>query len=105
MNYLDQLLFFLEAEDTDGLDFHAGYRFLTYDNDDIYNNSRLAHGGWWYRSCSRCGTVNLNGQYITPGTLSHTYLENAVYREAVVFYYNFDGYVSLKETKMMFRRL
>ncbi|KAH3781647.1 hypothetical protein DPMN_159548 [Dreissena polymorpha] len=89
----------ISLEDTFGMDFYAGYRFLTYDNGDINNASLIGHGGWWYRGCSYCGTVNLNGQYITPGT------RNYPYEHAAVFYYSFDLYFSLKETKMMFRRI
>ncbi|XP_052786080.1 angiopoietin-2-like [Mya arenaria] len=68
--------------------------FSTFDHDnDLSSSSNCAvilHGGWWYNDCIYC--ANLNGHYHTPGT----YVLN---KTAMTF----DGYQSLKTSKMMFR--
>ena len=82
-----------------GLSYNNGYPFSTYDK--IQGSSYLGcpaldHGSWWYHYCS---IANLNGEYITPGTV-HT--SNG--GEAGVVYYKWTGGVSLKSTEMKFRR-
>ncbi|XP_052218123.1 microfibril-associated glycoprotein 4-like [Dreissena polymorpha] len=88
------------AGDHYGLSFHNGYRFATYDNDDAYNCSQQCHGAWWYHYCAH---VNLNGRYITPGTVSTGRFTPS--DEAGVIYNDFKGHDSFKETTMMFRRV
>ncbi|XP_052763100.1 angiopoietin-1-like [Mya arenaria] len=54
------------------------------------------HGGWWYNSCTY---INLNGEYVTPGTLSG-------YHDGWggMIYYSFKQLVSLKTSTIMIRR-
>ena len=52
--------------DNQGLSFHNGYGFVTYDRDQ-YNCAHRDRGGWWYYSCAY---ANLNGEYVIPGTVS-----------------------------------
>ncbi|WAR16331.1 ANGP1-like protein, partial [Mya arenaria] len=72
-----------------------------------YNNGRdftakgsfcgdLRQGGWWYKSCT---FINLNGEYVTPGTLSG-------YHDGWggMIYYSFKQLVSLKTSTIMIRR-
>lgn len=78
---------------------HVGNFFSTKDRDYdklSLNCANKYHGAWWYHACSY---LNLNGFYEVPGTRSARYYGNGgvVYRQV-------DGYLSLKETKMMFRR-
>ena len=76
----------------DGLDYHNGMKFTTYDrdNDERSDNCASAYtGAWWYKDCY---VSNLNGQYL-PGA------------------YDFDGitweawrnYTSLNATTMKIR--
>ncbi|XP_060559444.1 neurogenic locus Notch protein-like [Ruditapes philippinarum] len=66
-------------------------------NSSSYSCAKTDHGGWWYNGCT---LANLNGEYVTPGTISsyHSGEGGVIYRE-------FQEYKSLKETKMMFRRV
>ncbi|KAH3776361.1 hypothetical protein DPMN_177784 [Dreissena polymorpha] len=82
-----------------GLSFHQGYSFSTFDNDDAHSCSKKNHGAWWYHQCSH---VNLNGRYVTPGTVSPGGFSRG---EDGIIYDNFIFRESLKETKMMFRRV
>ncbi|XP_052761815.1 angiopoietin-4-like [Mya arenaria] len=52
-------------------------------------------GGWWYDNCA---CINLNGEYITPGTVS-TYNSG----EGGMTYYEYQQYKSLKTAKIMIR--
>ena len=82
-----------------GLSYSDNYAFSTYDNDndDASNNCAIQdHGGWWYRNCAY---VNLNGEYVTPGTKS-SYSSG----EGGVTYRAFDDTRSLKSAEMKFRR-
>ncbi|XP_060593449.1 neurogenic locus notch homolog protein 3-like [Ruditapes philippinarum] len=91
------------AGDVKGLYYSNGRRFSTYDHDvDDYNgpnNAQLCHGGWWYWY-SPCTFVNLNGDYITPGTVHST-----AAGDAGMIYNSFKGKQSLKSSRMMIRRV
>ena len=80
--------------------FNNGFAFSTYDRDvdssPLYNIAEQKHGAWWYRNN---GVENLNGHYVTPGTLSSYY-----YGSGGVVYGLFDGHLSLKSTEMKFRK-
>ncbi|XP_060581715.1 fibropellin-1-like isoform X1 [Ruditapes philippinarum] len=78
----------------DGLSYHNGMPFSTYDHEKPNSNCAYRdRGGWWYNTCA---VVNLNGQYFTPGS------DNG---EKGIVYYDFKSNVGLQSTKMMFRRL
>ncbi|XP_060576051.1 ficolin-1-like [Ruditapes philippinarum] len=80
-----------------GMSYHNGMHFTTVDEDrdnDEKNCAVHCHGAWWYNAC---GGVNLNGQYVTPGTV------HPLGHWLGVIYKAFSKQ-SLKETKMMFRR-
>ncbi|XP_052236967.1 uncharacterized protein LOC127848505 isoform X2 [Dreissena polymorpha] len=78
-----------------GLFYHNGNSFSTYDHDDDHDCAIKCHGGWWYHDCA---FVNLNGRYVTPGTVD----TSCAY--AGIIYHNFKQRASMTETKMMFRR-
>ena len=82
-----------------GIRNNNNHDFSTYDRDadgSGANCGMLVRGGWWYANCA---WANLNGEYVTPGTLSaHT---NGF---GGVIYHDFDGLKSLKSTEMKFRR-
>ena len=82
--------------DDEGLSYNNGYKFTTYDVDpDDHSSMNCAvdrHGGWWYNSCS---WVNLNGEYVTPGTKTPDY--------SGMIYHSFKRRQSLRVSKMMFR--
>ena len=83
----------------DSLSYNDGHPFTTHDNDVdgcSCNCGIKDHGGWWYRNCAY---VNLNGEYVTPGTKSSYYQG-----EGGVTHRKFDDYRSLKSTEMKFRR-
>lgn len=80
-----------------GLSFHNNHPFFTYDRDDAFQCALLCKGGWWYNNCAH---VNLNGEYITPGTVHH--IRGG---EGGILYRNFDVSRSLKKAQMMFRRV
>jgi hypothetical protein len=82
--------------DSQGLYHENGRNFATYDR-DVDACAKRDHGGWWYYTCAY---ANLNGEYITPGTIS-SYNEG----ERGMTYYAFQGRKSLKETTIMFRRV
>ena len=80
------------------LSYHHSEGFSTYDR-DVSPNGNCAikdHGGWWYYTCAQ---VNLNGEYVIPGTQS-SYNGG----EGGVIHSLFDGFKSLKSTEMKFRR-
>ena len=82
-----------------GLSYLKGTGFSTYDRDvdpSTRNCAMEDHGGWWYNLCAQ---VNLNGEYVTPGTES-SYNGG----EGGVIHRSFDGSMSLKSTEMKFRR-
>ncbi|KAL4234153.1 Angiopoietin-1-like [Mactra antiquata] len=74
--------------------FNNGAAFSTYDRDvdrrDHGNCAAGYHGAWWYNDCTY---TNLNGQYLTPGTLGWSGT-----------YYKPFNPSSLKKTRMSFRR-
>ena len=80
-----------------GLSYNNGYPFSTFDKiQGPYTRCPTDdHGSWWYANCAN---ANLNGEYITPGTV------HANNYEAGVTYYAWTPYVSLKSTEMKFRR-
>ncbi|XP_069102346.1 ficolin-2-like isoform X2 [Argopecten irradians] len=48
----------------DGMDYHDGDQFSTYDNDNDVDEGNCAvsrNGAWWYKACSHS---NLNGPYV-----------------------------------------
>lgn len=86
--------------DEQGLSYNKGYSFTRFDHDVDGRSGNCAvvdHGGWWYYSCAY---ANLNGEYITPGTVSSG---NA--GERGMTYRNFKDVQSLKKSKLMFRRI
>ncbi|XP_060572724.1 angiopoietin-2-like [Ruditapes philippinarum] len=91
------------AGDVNGLYYSIGRRFSTFDHDvddyDPINNAQMCHGGWWYWY-SACTQVNLNGDYITPGTVHSS---DSGYTG--IIYYSFEGVQSLKSSRMMIRRV
>ncbi|XP_053387230.1 fibropellin-1-like [Mercenaria mercenaria] len=88
------------AGDGFGLSYNNREQFSTYDVDrDSFPSGSCAvlrHGGWWY---TYCVYANLNGDYVTPGTDR----SGDTWRGMV--YYDFQGHLSLKAVKMMFRRV
>ena len=82
-----------------GLSFNNGNPFSTFDKiqEPSYSGCPvLDHGSWWYDNCA---TANLNGEYITPGTV---HLNNSGMTGVV--YYQWTRWVSLKSTEIKFRR-
>ncbi|XP_060599982.1 ficolin-1-like [Ruditapes philippinarum] len=82
-----------------GLSNSNGRPFSTFDVDrDNYSSRNCAvynHGAWWYNGV---GHINLNGDYVKPGSVRHTN------RRAGMVYYLFqNNWTSLKVSKMMFR--
>jgi hypothetical protein len=77
----------------DGLSYHNGKRFFTYDHDNLQGCGKIQKGGWW---CNYCSLVDLNGPYYTPGKIQ---------RDAGLVYYSFKHWEALKPTRMMFRRV
>ena len=83
-----------------GMGYYSGHPFSTSDKDRSgYHCGEKGHGGWWYSACS---DVNLNGKYVTPGTVFKQNQHDLGY--GGVIYVNWSGFKSLKSTKMMFRR-
>ena len=80
-----------------GLSYHNGYPFSTFDKNQGPNSncSVINHGSWWYDNCL---FVNLNGDFITPGTA------HAGESGAGVVYWEWTRDASLKSTEMKFRR-
>lgn len=82
----------------DGLDYHDGLKFSTYDQDStqgLTDCAKLYRGAWWYRRCSHS---SLNGEYIkgTNGTAN---------KNMGVNWEKFKGdNYSLKSASMMLRR-
>ncbi|XP_045206920.2 microfibril-associated glycoprotein 4-like [Mercenaria mercenaria] len=80
---------------------HNGFHFSTYDADrdeeTNFNCAEVYHTGWWFKKW--CYHVNLNGEYVTPGTTRDMGIEGAI------VYFELDTYFSLESTKMMFRRV
>ena len=91
-----EFVYYNTGDGNDGLSYHNGQMFSTYDVDqDGLRSMHCAvhrHGGWWYKSCV---FANLNGKYLTPG-------EKTPLRKGMV-YYSFKGDQSLRVSKMMFR--
>ena len=80
----------------DGLDYHDGMMFSTFDRDnDLYhgNCAQEFKGAWWYNSWH---TSNLNGQY-----LSGHYSSSA---DGMEWYPWHGHHYSLKASTMMIRR-
>ena len=83
-----------------GMGYYSGHPFSTFDKDRSgYHCGEKGHGGWWYSACS---DVNLNGKYVTPGTVFKQSQHDLGY--GGVIYVDWSGFKSLKSTKMMFRR-
>ena len=83
-----------------GMGYYSGHPFSTFDKDRSgYHCGEKGHGGWWYSACS---DVNLNGKYVTPGTVFKQNQHDLGY--GGVIYVDWSGFKSLKSTKMMFRR-
>lgn len=98
MNTTTRLRFFLQCTGDNqscGLSYHNGIPFSTYDR-DISADGDCAmrfRGGWWYDGCYE---VNINGEYLRPGT---------IYGQGLgMRYYCFTNYKTLKATRMMFRK-
>ncbi|XP_053387663.1 sushi, von Willebrand factor type A, EGF and pentraxin domain-containing protein 1-like [Mercenaria mercenaria] len=83
------------------LSYYGGAAFSTRDRDfDGQQYRNCAHefqGAWWYSSPT-CSYVNLNGEYLSPGTKVVRNLKRGM------FYLKFKD-ESLKSSKMMFRRV
>lgn len=85
----------------DGLKYHNGMNFSTYDNnqdvhaDPNYNCANVYQGAFWYRSCHH---VNLNGVYYTGDTAPA-----APYGKGVNWYEWKAHRYSLKFSEMKFR--
>ncbi|XP_060570798.1 uncharacterized protein LOC132729070 [Ruditapes philippinarum] len=84
-----------------GLLYHNGQGFTTYDNDvdawPVGNCARLNKAGWWYIGCEY---ANLNGEYGNPpGSVNS--LNNG---GAGFIYYTWQQYYTLKASKIMFRK-
>ncbi|XP_033728962.1 microfibril-associated glycoprotein 4-like [Pecten maximus] len=74
---------------------HNGHLFTTKDNDQTAISCSLRFkGAWWY---NRCHESNLNGLYLSGPT--------TIYAQGVVWFTWKSHYYSLKDTKMMFRRV
>ncbi|XP_060561522.1 microfibril-associated glycoprotein 4-like [Ruditapes philippinarum] len=87
------------AGDSRGLSYHNGSHFSTFDmnRDGSFIDCAIDdHGGWWHSDCTY---VNLNGEYVTPGT------RRPVNPWGGMVYYSFKDFESLKVSKMMFRRV
>ncbi|XP_060576204.1 angiopoietin-related protein 2-like [Ruditapes philippinarum] len=87
------------AGDGFGLSYHNGRKFSTFDmdRDGVGINCAIEdHGGWWYNFCAH---ANLNGEYVTPGSIRPGRSEGGMTYSA------FKGTESLKVSKMMFRRI
>ena len=57
----------------------------------------MCHGGWWFNYCAQ---ANLNGIYVTPGTVAVAYNSG----QGGVIYENWLNKQSLKGTEMKFKR-
>ena len=82
-----------------GLSYNNGYSFSTYDKiQGPYTRCpTFAHGSWWYYNCAN---ANLNGEYISPGTIH----ADSTVGAAGIIYWKWTKGVSLKSTEMKFRR-
>ncbi len=61
------MVLFFVGNAGDSLEYHNGYKFSTFDNDNDIDSRNCAeefNGGWWYRKCL---ASNLNGLYIQGG--------------------------------------
>ena len=98
MSLDDEILKFVyyNTGDSHGLSYNNGYKFTTYDVDQDGTSSMNCavdrHGGWWYNNCVY---ANLNGKYVTPGTITSDH--------SGMIYYSFKRTQSLQVSKMMFR--
>lgn len=93
-------LFLFFADNRHGFYYHKGYKFSTFDHDEDASNDSCAdleHGGWWYRDC---GSMNLNGEYISPpGGQSSISVGLGGF-----VYYAWKNAETLKSSQIMFRK-
>ncbi|XP_060572733.1 fibropellin-1-like [Ruditapes philippinarum] len=76
-----------------GMSFHNGMPFSTFDHKNTYQCAQTYKSGWWY---NRCMFVHLNGVYFSPGTID----------DRAMFYNMFtQGNKSLQTSRMMFRKV
>jgi hypothetical protein len=81
---------------TRGMLLHNGLPFSTFDHDRDHSGGNCAQSyksGWWY---NRCMYVNLNGEYVSPGTITWS---------AMIYNMFIQGPISLKTSRMMFREV
>ncbi|XP_071961949.1 uncharacterized protein [Antedon mediterranea] len=79
----------------DSLAYQNGQQFTTYDTDNDKHSGNCAEfnkGAWWYKDC---GSSNLNGLYLTPGTADWS---------GIIWWYFHKNRNSLKKTVMMVKR-
>jgi hypothetical protein len=85
------------------LNYHKNGQFSTFDRDldttGSRNCAKARYGGWWFKNC---GYVNLNGRYVTPGTLCN--LEGAECNQCGHLHNGFNGHLGLRKSSMMLRR-
>jgi hypothetical protein len=95
-NFKVSYLIFTGDNGTQGMLLHNGMPFSTFDHDrDHYdhNCAQVYKAGWWYYKCM---LVHLNGVYDSPGTTDNS---------AMSYYMFTQGYISLKTSRMMFRKV
>lgn len=75
-----------------------GASFCTMDHDNDGSKTKVCtdeyYGGWWYSWAEWCTYANLNGIY------NHVYESD----KTGIFWFQLDGYFTLKEVRMMIRK-
>lgn len=78
------------------MSYNNGSVFSTFDQWHGTNCPSKDRGGWWYGAC---GYTNLNGVYVTPGTISSYNMG-----EGGMIHYAWRASHSLKTSEMKLRR-
>jgi hypothetical protein len=97
-HFKENYLIFTGDNAQQGMSNHNGMPFSTFDHDrdhyNIINCAQMFKSGWWYNTCMR---VHLNGVYISPGTTDESAMSYTMFTNS--------EYISLKTSRMMFRKV